>query len=303
MAKFDLVADVAGYQPETKEFFQALKNKGVKAVVVKITEGSNPGSAYVNPKAKNQINYARAVGLRVHAYHYAKFNGVSDAQAEADWFVKNAKKLGIGADSVMVLDYEDHATAKANGTADINAFIQRVKNAGYHKTDIYSMRSWFQDGHIDRKKIIPKNLWVAAYGTDKPGLDDVGMWQFTSMFSVGGVMVDMSYDFNGYYSEAKQSSKKDSSGDTKKDTEQASAWHAEKGTFILGQAIYLRTKPNTSSTPIALLKAGDEVNYNAYSIQGGYVWIRQPRGNGKYGYMATGYAKNGRRADYWGKFK
>lgn len=303
MANFDLVADVAGYQPETKEFFQALKDKGVKAVVIKITEGSNPGSAYVNPKAKNQIKYARAVGLLVHAYHYAKFNGVTDAQNEADWFVKNAKKLGIGADSVMVLDYEDHATARANGTADINAFIQRVKSAGYSKTDIYSMRSWFQDGHIDRKKIIPKNLWVAAYGTDKPGLDNVGMWQFTSTYSVGGVNVDMSYDFNGFYSKANQSSKTDSSADTKKDTEQAGAWHAEKGTFVLGQAIYLRTKPNTSALPIALLKAGDEVNYNAYSIQGGYVWIRQPRGNGKYGYMATGYAKNGRRADYWGNFK
>lgn len=301
MAKFDLVADVAGYQPETKEFFQALKNKGVKAVIVKITEGSNPGSAYVNPKAKNQIKYAREVGLRVHAYHYAKFNGVSDAQAEADWFVKNAKKLGIGADSVMVLDYEDHATARANGTADINAFIKRVKDSGYPKTDIYSMRSWFQDGHIDRKKIIPKNLWVAAYGTDKPGLDNVGTWQFTSKYSVGGVEIDMSYDFSGFYSQAKQA-KKDSSANTNKTEAKADEWHAEKGTFILGQAIYLRTEPSTSSATIALLKAGSRVNYDAYTIRGGYVWIRQPRAKG-YGYMATGYAKNGKRLDYWGTFK
>lgn len=301
MAKFDLVADVSSYQPDSKEFFQALKDKGVKAVIIKITEGSNPGSAYVNPKAKSQINNARAVGLRVHAYHYAKFNGVSDAQAEADWFVKNAKKLGIGSDSVMVLDYEDHATARANGTADINAFIQRVKSAGYPKTDIYSMRSWFQDGHIDRKKIIPKNVWVAAYGTDKPGLDNVGTWQYTSEFPVGGVKIDMSYDFSGFYSQAKQSAKKGSSTNTKK-TGQAKAWHAEKGTFILGQAIYLRTQPTTSSLPIALLKAGSKVKYDAYTIRDGYVWIRQPRANG-YGYMATGYAKNGKRLDYWGRFK
>lgn len=301
MAKFDLVADVSGYQPDTKDFFQALKSKGVKAVIIKLTEGSNPGSAYVNPKAKNQIKFAREAGLLVHAYHYAKFNGVSDAQAEADWFVKNAKKLGIGAGSVMALDYEDHATAKANGTADINAFIQRVKDAGYPKTDIYSMRSWFQDGHIDRKKIIPKNIWVAAYGTDKPGLDDVGTWQFTSEYQVAGTKIDMSYDFSGFYSQAKQSAKKDSSADTKK-KEQANEWHAEKGTFILGQAIYLRTQPTTDSVPIALLKAGSKVNYDAYTIRGGYVWIRQPRANG-YGYMATGYAKNGKRVDYWGKFK
>ena len=200
MANFDLVADVSSYQPDTREFFKALKDKGVKAVIVKITEGSNPGSAYVNPKAKNQISFAREVGLLVHAYHYAKFNGVADAQAEADWFVKNARKLGIGAESVMVLDYEDHATAKANGTADINAFIQKVKNSGYPNTDVYSMRSWFQDGHIDRNKIIPKNLWVAAYGTDRPGLDNVGTWQFTSEYQVADTKVDMSYDFKGFLS-------------------------------------------------------------------------------------------------------
>ncbi|AAV30211.2 putative lysin [Lactobacillus phage LL-Ku] len=299
MTKFDLMADVSSYQPDTKEFFQALKDKGVKAVVVKITEGSNPGSAYVNPKAKNQIKFTRDVGMKVNAYHYAKFNGVADAQAEADWFVKNAKKLGIGEDSVMVLDYEDHATARANGTADINAFIQRVKNAGYPKTDIYSMRSWFEDGHIDRKKIIPKNIWVAAYGTDKPGLDDVGTWQFTSEYPVSGIKVDMSYDFNGLYTKGGQSSKKSPVTNKKKD--QSGEWHSEKGTFTLGQAIYLRTAPSTDAVPISLLKAGSKVNYDAYAIRGGYVWIRQPRSNG-YGYMATGYAKNGKRLDYWGKF-
>ena len=295
MANFDLVADVSSYQPDTKEFFKALKDKGVKAVIVKITEGSNPGSAYVNPKAKNQIRFAREVGLLVHAYHYAKFNGVADAQAEADWFVKNAKKLGIGANSVMVLDYEDHATAKANGTDDINAFIQKVKNSGYPNTDVYSMRSWFQDGHIDRNKIIPKNLWVAAYGTDRPGLDNVGTWQFTSEYQVAGTKVDMSYDFKGFYSKAKQSSNNNGAAQT-------SAWRSEKGTFTLDQAIYLRTQPTTSSSPIALLKRGDKVSYDAYIIQGGYVWIRQPRSGG-YGYMATGNAKNGKRVDYWGRFE
>lgn len=282
MANYDLVADVSSYQPDSEEFFQALKNKGVKAVIIKLTEGSNPGTAYVNPKAGSQIKNARSAGLKVHAYHYAKFNGVADAQAEADWFVKNAKKLGIGEDSVMVLDYEDHATARANGTADINSFIQRVKNAGYPKTDIYSMRSWFEDGHIDRKKIIPKNVWVAAYGTDKPGLDDVGTWQFTSEYPVGGIKVDMSYDFKGLYT-------------------QSGEWHLEKGTFTLEMAIYLKTAPSKNAAYISLLKAGSKINYDAYSIQGGYVWIRQPRSNG-YGYMATGYAKNGKRLDYWGKF-
>lgn len=298
MANFDLVADVSSYQPDTKEFFKALKDKGVKAVIVKITEGSNPGSAYVNPKAKNQIRFAREVGLLVHAYHYAKFNGEADAQAEADWFVKNAKKLGIGANSVMVLDYEDHATAKANGTADINVFIQKVKNSGYPNTDVYSMRSWFQDGHIDRNKIIPKNLWVAAYGTDRPGLDNVGTWQFTSEYQVAGTKIDMSYDFKGFYSKAKQSSNNNSAA-------QSSAWHSEKGTFTLdaGQSIRLRTLPKMNANTIAVLYGGQSVKYDAWCITDNHVWIRQPRGNGNFGYLPTGEARNGKRVNYWGRFE
>ena len=298
MANFDLVADVSSHQPDTKEFFKALKDKGVKAVIVKITEGSNPGSAYVNPKAKNQISFAREVGLLVHAYHYAKFNGEADAQAEADWFVKNARKLGIGANSVMVLDYEDHATAKANGTADINAFIQKVKNSGYPNTDVYSMRSWFQDGHIDRNKIIPKNLWVAAYGTDRPGLDNVGTWQFTSEYQVAGTKIDMSYDFKGFYSKAKQSSNNNSAV-------QSSAWRSEKGTFTLdaGQSIRLRTLPKMNANTIAVLYGGQSVKYDAWCITDNHVWIRQPRGNGNFGYLPTGEARNGKRVDYWGRFE
>jgi DNA-binding MurR/RpiR family transcriptional regulator len=35
----NLVMDVSGYQPDTVSFFQAAKNAGVKAVIVKLTQG------------------------------------------------------------------------------------------------------------------------------------------------------------------------------------------------------------------------------------------------------------------------
>lgn len=79
-------------------------------------------------------------------------------------------------------------------------------------------------------------------------------------------------------------------------------WIAENGTYTLNSATNLRTGANTSSGVIALLPAGSVVKYNAYMKDlNGYVWIRQPRGNG-YGYLATGYSKNGKRQDYWGTF-
>lgn len=203
MSKYqELVMDIASYQPSDLTFFKEAVNKGVKAVIVKLTEGSENGDHYINPKAAEQISNAKAAGLLVHAYHYAKFNGVKDAQDEADWFTKNAKLLGITAESVMALDIEDSSN-KYYATDDANAFIQRVKDRGYPNTDVYSMASWFWAGRLVPSQLIAKNLWVANYGVDSPGLDNVGLWQYTSSFVINGARVDMSYDFNGFYTKAR----------------------------------------------------------------------------------------------------
>lgn len=307
-----LVADVASYQPDTLAFFQALKASGVDAVIVKLTEGSNPGSAYLNPKARNQINNARTAGLLVHAYHYARFNGVDDARAEADWFVKCARDLGVGPDSVMALDVEDD-DLQYYVTDDCNAFIQAVKDAGYPNTDIYAMASWDWSGRIDLDRIISKNRWIANYGVSQPGVNNVGTWQYTSEYPVAGVEIDMSYDFSGFYTNEKVVANSPSVVESPAATpisipdtwtdELGVTWYKEDGTFTLDTAINLRWGATTQSSVIAQLPAGSSVNYDAFCYSGGYVWIRQPRGNGQYGYLATGNAVNGKRTDYWGKFE
>ena len=75
-----------------------------------------------------------------------------------------------------------------------------------------------------------------------------------------------------------QSSWRDGLGDT---------WHAEKGTFVAGTWLHLRwgAKPNSSS--IAVIGPGSVIKYDAYSRHNGFVYVRQPRGNGQYGYVAV----------------
>lgn len=82
----------------------------------------------------------------------------------------------------------------------------------------------------------------------------------------------------------------------------SSAWVAQNGKYTLSYATVLRYGASTSSGKIATIGRGSVVKYNAFKIAGGYVWIRQVRGNG-YGYLATGQAVNGRRVNYWGTFK
>lgn len=191
-------ADVSSFQPSTLSYFQAVRAAGATAVVVKLTEGSETGTAYHNPKAAQQVASARKAGLLVHAYHYARFRGAADARAEATWFVKMAKRDGVTADAVMVCDAE-WPGMKANATADINTFLTAVKAAGYKNVDTYASASWWNGARIIKSQLLSKNNWVASYGSKSAGVSPTGSWQYTSTKQVAGNSTDWSIDYSGLY--------------------------------------------------------------------------------------------------------
>ncbi|OQQ79553.1 hypothetical protein B6U60_10340 [Ligilactobacillus salivarius] len=310
----NLVADVASFQPEDLGFFKALASQGVKAVIVKLTEGSADGTAYINPKAQNQIINARKAGLLVNAYHFARYTSIQDAKNEADFFVTVAKRMGIGTDSVMAVDLEA-SEITPNLNAKTNAFLQYVKDCGYPNVDYYSMASWFWNGTLNPDAILAKNKWVANYGVSQPGVNNVGTWQFSSSWTVNGSKVDMSYDFSGFYTERHITADSESVVNTPKSKPQPVAydtwtdnlgdvWYKEEGTFILSESINLRWGAKPDSTLIATLDPGDVVKYDAFSKHDGYVWLRQVRDNGQFGYLVSGECdSNGKRTSTWGKFE
>ena len=89
----------------------------------------------------------------------------------------------------------------------------------------------------------------------------------------------------------KQSSWRDSLGDT---------WHSEKGTFVANTWLHLRWGAKPSSSSIALIGPGSVIKYDAYSRHNGFVYVRQPRGNGQYGYVAV---RNAYTNEPYGKFE
>ncbi|KRM95084.1 endolysin [Liquorilactobacillus aquaticus DSM 21051] len=300
----ELVADIASYQPDTLAFFRSLRVKKVRAVIIKLTEGSATGSAYVNPKAAMQVKHALEAGLLVHVYHYAKFRGQQDAKDEADWFIKHVRKLGITSNSVLALDIEDKRNNDP-ATADANTFLQRVKSAGYPRVDVYSMASWFWNGRLDVRQLIAKNLWVANYGVPAPGVANVGLWQYTNVFDVDGVKLDMNYDFNGFYTKLPLTVK--NKVVTNKGLDNfidvlGDKWFYQHGRFTTHTAIRLRWGAKITSGIITLLPANSVIDYDAYSFHDGYIWLRQPRSNNKFGYLVSGEEHEGHRTNYWGVF-
>lgn len=186
----NLFADVSSHQPESAGYFQALKNAGCKGVVVKLTEGDY----YTNPKARNQIANTMSHGMKVNAYHFARFTSVGGAQAEARYFLNSLKAHGVGTDAVVVNDFEaTHASVAA-----LNAFYGPLEAAGYKNISIYSMRSWFSAGYFNGVRGLK---WVAEYGRSSCSIG-CDAWQYTSTAAIAGVSTDLSWDYNGAFTTA-----------------------------------------------------------------------------------------------------
>ncbi|WP_125582576.1 GH25 family lysozyme [Lacticaseibacillus suibinensis] len=284
-----IVIDVSSWNPDTLAFFQDAAKNGAQGAIVKLTENTN----YKNPKAVNQLKNAKAAGLSVHGYHYAKYTTVEKAQAEAKYFVAQAQALGLPKGTVLADDVEDGVLSKDGKTLTTQtaAFLKVITDAGY-RTDVYTSLSWITGNRLLLGSLPKLNLWLARWQASAPGYTGVGTWQWTSQWR--GLALDASYDYSGYYTGA-------AAATTTTATATSSGWTVQTGTFTPDREIWLREAPITGAK-IALMKKGDKIKYDSYGYVSGYVVIRQPRAGGKFGYIATGTAAGTKRTSYWGSF-
>ena len=187
--------DVSSYQSSIVSY------AGAKFAIVKLTQGTG----YINPKAKDQIQSAKAHGLYVGSYFYANHSGsVAQARAEAKYAVAKAKTLGIPSGAVLADDFEQGSGNNVNGSATANtdaiiAAMQVIKEAGY-KPMIYS-GAYVLRNNMSISRIIKTFgtcLWVASYKISGrqdradfnyfPSMDGVAIWQFADNYK--GLNVD-----------------------------------------------------------------------------------------------------------------
>lgn len=77
-------------------------------------------------------------------------------------------------------------------------------------------------------------------------------------------------------------------------------WHKESGTFVSNTWLHLRYGAKPLSTTLLYAGPGLTIKYDAWSRHDGYVYARQPRGNGQYAYVAVRNAITG---EAYGTFK
>jgi len=283
-----------------------------QAVIVKATQGTT----YVNPKAVHQYELAKSLGKLVGTYHYA---GGGDPVAEADFFVKNVKNW-IG-EAVLALDWESYQNSAFGDTTWCRRFVDRV----HELTGVYPL-VYVSESAINQVAscVSDCGLWVAKYASmnwnrwDLPDMPvNTAPWPTYTFWQYTGGDMDrdlINTDKDGWQRLATGGGKvnvvsQPAPSPKPQKTSWIDAlgvkWYAETGSFTITDdaGIWLRWGATTQSSKITVLPKGSVVKYDAYCYSGGYVWIRQPRGNGQYGYLPTGREQNGKRIDYWGTFK
>lgn len=200
--------DIASHKSwMTQNDFNILRQKGIRGVCIKLTEGT----WYQNPYARNQIAMARAAGLTVSTYHYSRFASTTAAVQEANYYAQFAKSLGLSGATLMVNDAEDPSMDPYHVDATITslAFKNQLAANGYTNVIHYCSASWVGNtSYMEPQKLGGQNIWVAQYLYGKPSGSNLlhsgnAAWQYTSQMFYTGMSqrsgMDTSIDYTGRF--------------------------------------------------------------------------------------------------------
>jgi GH25 family lysozyme M1 (1,4-beta-N-acetylmuramidase) len=183
--------DVSGHQGRID--WGRVKRDGIAFAIVKATEGVG----WADPKYRAHTHGARAAGVAVGAYHFARpdtFSGRSlaearrDARAEADWFLAVAQPRP--GDLLPALDLETAGLPAESMVAWTRAWLERAHRRLGARPLLYTYPAfWSFLGATRAFRSYP--LWIAHYGVVEPQLPGswrrYAVWQYTASGSVDGI--------------------------------------------------------------------------------------------------------------------
>ncbi|WP_304651774.1 GH25 family lysozyme [uncultured Ligilactobacillus sp.] len=279
--------DVASYQSWlNQDDFNKLNQLGIKAVVVKLTEGQS----YVNPAATKQINYAKNAGLTVSVYHYARFNDATTGYAEGQHVVNTMENLGLGQDTLIFADMEDKSTYSNDVSGNLNSFWNALSTAGFNNHAVYTGGGY--PYHEDAIATVgrAKTWWSqypfvpinnGYYENEWRNLG-YGAWQFSSTAYLPGRenmgALDLSIDFNGLFSKS-DTAEKPVTQQVFKDGH----WYLidqKTGQYLTG------IQPITDQNKVVYYNAVGQMQYGQQEIDGHWYLFDQVTGAMQYGFQS-----------------
>lgn len=293
-----------------------IRDPHADGVIVKATQGTG----YVNPRCNHQWELAGQLGKLRGLYHYA---GGGNPVSEAQFFINNIRNyVGQG---VLILDWESYQNASWGNTNWARQFVDEV----HRLTGVWPL-IYVQESALWQVANCASDcgVWVAKYASmtwyswalpnmnvSSGAFKYLTGWQFTggdmdrSIFYLTKEAWQKIADPTGNVKPApapapKPAPKQEPAHEAPSTANWVDAlgdrWYEQHGTFISNCWLHLRWGARVSSAPIGVLPPGSVIKYDAYHRAGDFVWLRQPRGNGQYGYIACRDAQTG---EPYGTFK
>ncbi|WP_267202224.1 GH25 family lysozyme [Limosilactobacillus kribbianus] len=225
--------DISAYQAAlTAANFVTLKNRGVKTIIVKLTEGTS----YTNQYAWQQISNARSAGLNIQVYHYAHFGSYSAAVSEANHLADVMSSLGLSSSTRIYADMEDSTTKYSSVANDLRGFWAQLNNRGYTNHAVYASTSY--DATYNVSSTVGKNkTWIAQY-VYSPSASNLlnrsyGAWQFNAHGKIPGYSgeLDISIDYQSLFGDTGQWTKSNGSWYYSQNGQNVTGWQSINGNW------------------------------------------------------------------------
>ena len=193
---FQKGVDVSRYQGQIN--WRQVRADGQQYVIVRAVS-SNSSGIYIDPMFRQNVQQAKAAGLRVGAYYYTYALNQQQAIAELEVLLKALQ--GLQLEYPVFVDMED-ITIAALGR-------QAATNLARFALDVLDQKGWygglytytsFAQNNLDMPQLQGWPLCIADYRgfVGYPGKYE--MWQFSSTGTVPGIStrVDLSYAYTDF---------------------------------------------------------------------------------------------------------
>lgn len=191
--------DVSSYQGSIN--WKTVASQDISFAIVRLGyRGYGEGTLVLDKNYKTNVKGAADAGLGVGVYFVTTALNEKEAVEEADFVLKNIK--GYDITWPVVLDLEDsggsegraHNLSKADRTAIIIAFCDRIKEAGYTPM-LYANVGWYMT-KMDLKQLTGYDKWFAQYFNAPQFPYAFQIWQASSTGSLDGIKGNVDIDYS-----------------------------------------------------------------------------------------------------------
>lgn len=165
----------------------AQASSAVSFAIIRCGFRGSSGNIAVDPKFAQNIQGAKANGVRVGVYFYSIAMNEAQAVEEASLAIQQVSQYG-GVSLPIYIDMEDSrqlSLSQAERDAIVMAFCRTVQNSGY-SAGVYANKNWLTN-HLSPSSYGGISIWVAQYNTQCTYKGRYDIWQYSSKGSIPGI--------------------------------------------------------------------------------------------------------------------